>query len=79
MKLPRNLSGSDLIRILEKQLGYEFINQEGSHITLQTNEPSKQRITILNHKVLRLGTLNSIIRSISKHKNISREDILYDL
>ncbi|MGA1874171.1 MAG: type II toxin-antitoxin system HicA family toxin [bacterium] len=76
MKLPRNLSGSDLIKFLEKKLGYRFVNQEGSHICLETNEPSHQRIAIPNHKVLRIGTLNVILRSISRHKGITKEEIL---
>lgn len=76
MKLPRNLSGPDLIKFLEKKLDYKFVNQEGSHICLETNKPSHQRISIPNHKVLRIGTLNSILRSISKHKGITKEEIL---
>ena len=76
MKLPRNLSGTDLNKFLEKKLNYKIVNQEGSHICLETNEPSHQRISIPNHKVLRIGTLNSILRSISRHKGIKKEEIL---
>jgi len=35
MRLPRDLSGKDLIKALDK-LGYEVTRQSGSHIRLST-------------------------------------------
>lgn len=34
MKLPRDLSGADLIKLLCKHHGYQQVNQEGSHVIL---------------------------------------------
>jgi len=61
MKLPRDLSGRDLVRVLCRDWDYRVINQEGSHIILQTESPSPQRISVPDHRPLRVGTLNSII------------------
>lgn len=36
MKLPRDLSGEELVKHLLKRWGYERIHQVGSHIILQT-------------------------------------------
>ena len=36
MKLPRNLSGTDLVKALQK-IGYVVTRQKGSHIRLTTN------------------------------------------
>jgi hypothetical protein len=43
---------------------------------LETSVPSHQRITIPRHDPIRIGTLNSILRTIAQHKNISREEII---
>jgi len=46
MKLPRDISGADLISVLCKHYGYERINQEGSHVVLQTESPVHHRIAV---------------------------------
>lgn len=79
MKLPRDLSGDKLARLLCRKWDYEQVNQVGSHIILQTDQPSSQRIAVPAHKSLRIGTLNGILRAVASHKNVSREDILSSL
>jgi predicted RNA binding protein YcfA (HicA-like mRNA interferase family) len=76
VKLPRDLSGRELVKILCKHWGYVQVNQEGSHIILQTETPSRQRIPVPDHDSLRLGTLNSILRLIATHKGVQKEAIL---
>ena len=68
MKLPRDLSGADLITVLTRDYGYRRIHQVGSHVILQTEMPEHHRSAVPDHKTLRLGTLNSILRSIAKVK-----------
>ena len=38
MKLPRDLSGAELIKLLCKHFGYRRVNQEGIHVILETGE-----------------------------------------
>lgn len=45
MRLPRDVSGADLVKVL-KQLGYESTRQTGSHIRLTTRENGTHHITI---------------------------------
>lgn len=78
MKLPRDLSGDTLARRLCRDWNYHQVHKVGSHIILQTDEPSPHRIAVPAHKALRIGTLNGILRSVAAHKNVSREDILSD-
>ena len=75
MRLPRDLSGQDLVRLLVKQYGYRQVHQEGSHIVLQSESPP-HRIAIPNHDPLRLGTLNSILRAVARAQGIDKADIL---
>ena len=58
-KIPRNLSGRDLIKYLKK-LGYEQSRQVGSHIRLTTEDNGVHRITIPAHDPIKVGTLSNI-------------------
>jgi predicted RNA binding protein YcfA (HicA-like mRNA interferase family) len=60
MKLPRDVSGERLVEALCRRWQYSRIHQSGSHIIIETEEPSHQRNTVPNHNVLRIGTLHSI-------------------
>lgn len=79
MKLPRDLSGDDLVQALCKHYGYRRLHQEGSHIILETNTPSHHRISIPNHNPLRVGTLNAILRAVARVQGVEKEDILQRL
>ncbi|MFZ2603677.1 MAG: type II toxin-antitoxin system HicA family toxin, partial [Candidatus Omnitrophota bacterium] len=58
----RILSGRDICKILAKH-GFNEIRQRGSHIVMQkrTSEGTTT-VPIPNHKEIRIGTLQSIIR-----------------
>lgn len=76
MRLPRDLSGDDLIRGLQG-LGYEATRQTGSHVRLtrETAEAS-HHVTIPRHKALRLGTLNGILKTVSDQLGFSKEELI---
>ena len=76
MKLPRDISGADLIGVLCKHYGYQRVNQEGSHVILQTEMPVHHRIAVPDHDVLRIGTLNSILRAVASAQAIDKREIL---
>ena len=76
MKLPRDLSGRQVVQGLCRDWGYRVVNQQGSHVILQIDEPGHQRLAIPDHTVLRIGMLSSILRAVSQHKNIDRDALL---
>lgn len=76
MKLPRDLSGEALVKHLCKYWEYQRIHQVGSHVILQTEQPSPHRIAVPSHTALRIGTLNAILASVAAHKNVTKEEIL---
>ena len=76
MKLPRNLSGRQLVKGLCRDWGYRVVNQQGSHIILQTEEPRHHRLAVPDHAVLRIGTLSSILRAVSQHKGVDRDALV---
>jgi predicted RNA binding protein YcfA (HicA-like mRNA interferase family) len=75
MKLPRDLGGREVVDALVKKLDYHIVHERGSHIVLETDSPSHQRIVIPDHKNLRLGTLSAILRAVASHKHIGKEEI----
>ena len=79
MKLPRDLSGQSLVKHLAKHWEYRQVHQVGSHIILQTEQPSSHRIAIPAHNPLRIGTLNAILASVAAHRNVTKEEILKDI
>ena len=60
MRVPRDLSGSDLIKSLAR-LDYEVTRQTGSHIRLKTLRRGAHNITVPAHDPVKIGTLNAIL------------------
>jgi len=78
MKLPRNISATELISSLKK-FGYTISRQKGSHIRLTTISNGEHHLTIPNHDSIKLGTLSSILNDISTHFKISKEETVKKL
>ena len=79
MKIPRDLSGHNLVKALCRHWDYRIVHQEGSLIVLETSEPAHQRIAVPAHLCLRVGTLNTILRAVAKHKGVERQALLESL
>ena len=58
MKLPRDISGAEALRALER-LGFSVIRQTGSHVRLAQGD---RRVTVPMHRSLVVGALQSILR-----------------
>ena len=58
-KPPTDLSGQELIRILVR-LGFAVQRQRGSHVIFRRESPFA-RVSVPDHKTLRLGTLRTIL------------------
>jgi predicted RNA binding protein YcfA (HicA-like mRNA interferase family) len=78
MKIPRDISGQDLIKYL-KPYGYEISRQSGSHIRLSTTKNGEHHITIPNHSPLKIGTLSSIIADIATHFEKTKQELLNEI
>ncbi len=75
MKLPRGVSGKELITALEK-LGYAVSRQSGSHIRLTTERAGTHHITIPDHRPIKVGTMASILRDVAEHHGLNREELI---
>ena len=79
MKLPRDVSGRDVVRALSRDWGYRQVHQVGSHIILQTDAPGSHRLSVPDHSPLRLGTFNAILRAVAQAKQVTKDDVLRSL
>ena len=61
-KLPTDLSGQELVKIL-RRIGFVFQRQSGSHIILRRESPYA-RVSVPNHKAVRIGTLRTILNEV---------------
>jgi predicted RNA binding protein YcfA (HicA-like mRNA interferase family) len=78
MKLPRNISASELISSLKK-FNYVTTRQKGSHIRLTTMSKGTHHLTIPNHNPIKPGTLSSIINAVAAHFKLSKEETIKKL
>jgi|GEM_PF-396198 len=69
-KMPRDLSGSQVRRILEHN-GFRIARQRGSHIAMERNTEGQPRnpVTVPNHDPVNVGTLSKIARDSGKGRN----------
>ena len=78
MKLPRDVTGEELLRGL-RRVGYVFERQAGSHVILRSESPRMHSVTVPNHKPLKVGTLSSILHEIALQRSMSVETLLGEM
>jgi predicted RNA binding protein YcfA (HicA-like mRNA interferase family) len=78
MRLPRDLTGKKLAKIVEV-LGYRIERQTGSHIRLTTSKNGEHHITIPNHSPIKIGTLNATLKDIANHFETTRDNLIDQL
>ena len=71
MKLPRDLSGGDVVKALGR-LGFVVVRQEGLHIHLSRGACA---VTVPNHRVPVPKTLQSILRQAGITTGVLRENL----
>ena len=74
MKIPRNISGIGVIKVLVKHYDWEIYRRQGSHVTLKKKSESEV-LTVPLHSQLDVGTFLAILRKA----NIEKEDFLNKL
>ena len=75
MKLPRDLSGAELIEALSR-VGYRVTRQSGSHVRLSNDTDPQHHITVPAHDPLRVGTLAAILGDVGGQLQLDRQQLL---
>ncbi len=75
MKLPRDVSGHDLVKAL-RALGYAVTRQKGSHMRVTTQQDGEHHEVIPAHNPIKTGTLSSILKSVAAHHGLTVEELI---
>jgi predicted RNA binding protein YcfA (HicA-like mRNA interferase family) len=75
MKLPRDLSGQEIVNGL-RRVGYDPVRQRGDHVYMTTKRNGEHHVAIPLHHPVKIGTLGSILGAVANHLGISREELL---
>ncbi len=79
MKLPRDIGGEELARLLCRQ-GYRIVRQTGSHIRLtSTIRGTEHHVTIPAHSPLKVGTLGAVLGDVAEYLDLERERLAHEL
>jgi predicted RNA binding protein YcfA (HicA-like mRNA interferase family) len=78
MKIPRDVSGEQLVRCL-KRLGYQVVRQESSHARLTHPGPPQHHVTVPMHKTLRVGMLQAILKQVAEQRSTTLDALIEDL
>jgi predicted RNA binding protein YcfA (HicA-like mRNA interferase family) len=78
VRLPRDISGRQLAKALTR-LGYEVSHQTGSHMRLTTTRHGEHHVTVPAHGSLRVGMLGAILRDVSEHHGLTRDQLVGEL
>lgn len=79
MKIPRDVGGLELAKLLEKQ-GYLISRQTGSHIRLTTRiKGIEHHVTIPNHKPIKVGTLSGVLSEIAIYLKMDKDELVQDI
>lgn len=74
MRLPRDISGLELVQAL-KNCGYQVTRQTGSHMRLVTTHGGEHHVTVPRHDSLRVGTLSAIVSDVAEHAGMTRDEM----
>lgn len=75
MRIPRGISGAELITALGR-VGYQVTRQTGSHVRLTRTAGGEHHITVPDHRQIKIGTLNSILRDVADHLGMERGELI---
>jgi len=79
MKLPRNVNGDELARLLGKY-GYKTTRQTGSHMRLTSSaKGAEHHITIPRHSPVKVGTMSGILKDVASYLKMTYQQLVDDL
>ena len=80
MRLPRDLSGDEMVRLLRRHYGYQLIRQRGSHMRLATTiRGTEHRVSVPRHDQLKVGALRTILSLVATYLDIEPEQLQREL
>ena len=80
MKLPRDLSGNEVAKLLAHHYGYRVTRTKGSHMMLTlTVAANRHTVTVPRHRNVHIGTLDAIIANVAAFLDLSKREVFETL
>ena len=80
MKLPRDLSGNEVAKLLARHYSYRVTRTKGSHMMLTlTVDSNRHTVTVPRHRNVQIGTLDAIIASVAAFLDLSKREVFETL
>ncbi len=78
MKIPRDCTGPELASAL-RRFGYAIDRQSGSHLVMTTQRDGEHHVTVPNHRPIKVGTLQDILKDLAAYHRLTVADLLREL
>ena len=76
MKLPLDLAGNEVAKLLTRHYGYRVTRTKGSHMTVTlTVGGDRHSVTVPRHRDVRIGTLGGIVVDVAKFLGRSKQEV----
>ncbi len=76
MKLPRDLSGEQVIQLLSRHYNYRLRRTRGSHMTATlTTTTNEHSVTVPHHRPVRIGTLARIVSDVATFLRVPKDEV----
>lgn len=75
MKLPRDVSGDDIVKGL-RRVGYQVTRQKGDHVYMTTRQRAEHHVSVPLHDPVKVGTFATILNSVAAHLGLDRDELL---
>ena len=76
MRVPKDIKGKKVLRLLERHYGYQQTRQVGSHMRATTlRNGSQHHITVPDHSPIKENTLKTILKEVAAHFNIPPSEV----
>ena len=80
MRMPRDVSGTELVNLLRRRYGYHFVRQRGSHMRLvSTYMGYEHHVLVPQHNPIKVGTLDDILGNIAEYLEMEQADLMLEL
>ena len=80
MRMPRDLSGADLVQLLSRRYGFKLRRSRGSHMTVTlATATGEHSVTVPRHRNLRVGTLGQIVSDVSAFVGLPEDVVRREL
>ncbi len=77
MRLPRDLSGKEVARLLGRHYGYRIRRTRGSHLTVAAQTPggTQHSVTVPSHRRVSIGTLDAIVGDVAEAFSLEKAEV----